>query len=204
MRAQMIDHQLRARGIKDPSVLLTMSALPRERFVPAGKCDLAYEDGPLDIGDAQTISQPYIVAYMTELLELRQTDNVLEIGTGSGYQTAVLAGLCHHVYTVEKISSFTESAKSRLSGLPYRNISFLCDDGWLGWPKFAPYQKIIVTAASAEIPPRLIEQLSEGGRMVLPVGAADEIQRLVVGVKKNGLLETSDSISVRFVPLVHE
>lgn len=200
-RERMVETQIKARGIKDERVLKAMLKVPRHLFVPASLRDQAYGDFPLPIGEGQTISQPYIVALMTEALELKGKERVLEIGTGSGYQTAILAELSAWVYTIEKYASLQERAKAILFELGYKNISFKVGDGTLGWPEASPFDAIIVTAASPQIPPPLIEQLGEGGRIVIPVG--DEFsQMLVKGVKKGGTLHTKNLEPVRFVKLV--
>lgn len=199
----MVDEQIRSRKVRDPRLLAVLENLPREIFVSEDLRALAYDDGPLDIGYAQTISQPYIVATMTESLAIESTDRVLEIGTGSGYQTAVLARLAAEVFSLERLPSLCASAGRRLHELGIENAMLECRDGWEGWPEHAPFDKIIVTAAPEMIPPLLIAQLKEQGRLVIPVGSGQGIQRLVVGVKRNGILETSDTILVRFVPFVH-
>ncbi|MFA6599402.1 MAG: protein-L-isoaspartate(D-aspartate) O-methyltransferase [Candidatus Omnitrophota bacterium] len=202
-RLRMVDEQIRSRKVRDPRLLAVLENLPREIFVSEDLRALAYDDGPLDIGYAQTISQPYIVATMTESLAIESTDRVLEIGTGSGYQTAVLARLAAEVFSLERLPSLCASAGRRLHELGIENAMLECRDGWEGWPEHAPFDKIIVTAAPEMIPPLLIAQLKEQGRLVIPVGSGQGIQRLVVGVKRNGILETSDTILVRFVPFVH-
>ncbi len=198
-REQMIQRHLVGRGVTDPSVLSVFRKTPREKFVPAELRARAYEDHPLTIGYGQTISQPYIVALMTEVLALRPTDRVLEVGTGSGYQTAILAQLAKEVYSIEAIKALYEAAKLRLEELSYRNIYLKHDDGRKGWPKAQPFDKIIVTAGTETIPPALVEQLKEGGRMVLPVGQDD--QDLILGRKENGVLKTKPLVAVRFVPM---
>ncbi|MGC8871657.1 MAG: protein-L-isoaspartate(D-aspartate) O-methyltransferase [Caldimicrobium sp.] len=202
-RERMVETQIKARGIKDERVLKAMLKVPRHLFVPSSLRDQAYGDFPLPIGEGQTISQPYIVALMTEALELKGKERVLEIGTGSGYQTAILAELATWVYTIEKYSTLQEKAKAILFELGYKNISFKIGDGTLGWQEAAPFDAIIVTAAAPEIPLPLIEQLAEGGRIVIPVG--DEFsQVLVKGIKKGGTLHTKSLEPVRFVKLVGE
>ena len=198
-RDQMIQWHLAGRGIADPNVLSVFRKTPREKFVPAELRARAYEDHPLIIGYGQTISQPYIVALMTEVLALQPTDRVLEVGTGSGYQTAILAQLAKEVYSIETIKALYETAKWRLEQLGYRNIYLKHDDGRKGWPKAQPFDKIIVTAGTEIIPPALVEQLEEGGRMVLPVGLDD--QDLMLGRKENGVLITKPLAAVRFVPM---
>jgi protein-L-isoaspartate(D-aspartate) O-methyltransferase len=202
-RERMVETQIKARGIKDERVLKAMLKVPRHLFVPSSLRDQAYGDFPLPIGEGQTISQPYIVALMTEALELKGKERVLEIGTGSGYQTAILAELATWVYTIEKYSILQEKAKAILFELGYKNISFKIGDGTLGWQEAAPFDAIIVTAAAPQIPLPLIEQLAEGGRIVIPVG--DEFsQVLVKGIKKGETLHTKSLEPVRFVKLVGE
>jgi protein-L-isoaspartate(D-aspartate) O-methyltransferase len=199
MRGKMVETQIKARGVKDPRVLAALVKVERHRFVPERYLDSAYSDQPLPIGEGQTISQPYIVALMTELLELKGNEKVLEIGTGSGYQAALLAELAKEVYTIEIIESLASTAKKRLSELGYQNIQVKAGDGYLGWPEAAPFDVIIVTAAPDHIPKPLIEQLKEGGRMVVPVGT--HTQELKKIVKRSGKLETIDVIPVLFVPM---
>jgi protein-L-isoaspartate(D-aspartate) O-methyltransferase len=200
-RERMVETQIKARGIKDERVLKAMLKVPRHLFVDEALRDQAYGDFPLPIGEGQTISQPYIVALMTEALELKGNERVLEIGTGSGYQTAILAELVLWVYTIERFPTLLERAKKVLKELGYKNISFKLNDGTLGWKEAAPFDAIIVTAASPDIPPPLVEQLAEGGRIVIPVG--DEFsQTLIKGVKRGGKLHTKDLEPVRFVKLV--
>jgi protein-L-isoaspartate(D-aspartate) O-methyltransferase len=201
-REKMVEKQIKARGIKDERVLKAMLKVPRHLFVDPSLIDQAYADHPLPIGSGQTISQPYIVAFMTEALELKGRERVLEIGTGSGYQTAILAELALWVYTIEKYPQLLERAKKILvDKLGYKNISFKLGDGTLGWEEAAPFGAIIVTAAGPEIPKPLIDQLKEGGRIVIPVGNED-VQVLVKGVKKGGKLETTSLEGVKFVKLV--
>jgi protein-L-isoaspartate(D-aspartate) O-methyltransferase len=184
-------------------VMEAMRTVPRDAFVPEELKPFAFDNGPLSIGHGQTISQPYIVALMTDLLELAPHHNVLEIGTGSGYQTAVLAELARQVYTVELIAALSEAAAKRLRKLHYSNIEFRIDDGYEGWPEHAPYDGIIVTAAAAYIPPALIEQLRPGGRMVIPVGQPYQHQELVVVEKdERGETQIHDILGVAFVPLI--
>lgn len=197
----MVDTQISARGIKDPRVLEALRKVPRHEFVPTAEKLLAYSDNPLPIGHGQTISQPYIVALMTELLQIKPTDKVYEVGTGSGYQAAVLSELAQEVYTVEIVEPLYEQAKSRLEKLGYKNVHVRLEDGTKGWPEAGPFDKMMVTAAGLKIPDELIQQLKEGGRLVMPVGDRDE-QVLIVGEKHGPLLKTTESIAVRFVPLV--
>jgi len=202
MRQKMVEAQIKARGVKDPRVLSALLKVERERFVPEEYTNSAYADQPLPIGEGQTISQPYIVALMTELLELKGNEKVLEIGTGSGYQAAILAELAKEVYTVEIVESLASTAKKRLSELGYQNIHVKAGDGYLGWPEAAPFDAIMITAAPDHIPKPLIEQLKEGGRMVAPVGTySQELKRIV---KRSGKIETTDVISVIFVPMTGE
>jgi protein-L-isoaspartate(D-aspartate) O-methyltransferase len=200
-RRAMVDEQLRARGIVAPAVLQAMAKVPRELFVPAGDRRLSYVNGPLPIGHGQTISQPYIVAYMTEALELRGGEKVLEIGTGSGYQTAVLAEIAAWVYTVEVLPELSVAARERLTvGCKYQNVSFKVGRGQEGWPEFAPYERMIMTAAPVQFPEALFAQLAEDGIAIAPVGGTD--QRLVRYRKCAGRIEADDLIGVVFVPLL--
>ena len=202
MREKMVESQIKARGVKDPRVLSALLKVERHRFVPEKYLDSAYSDQPLPIGEGQTISQPYIVALMTELLELKGGERVLEIGTGSGYQAAILAELAKEVYTIEIIEPLASRAKEKLSELGYRNVKGMAGDGYLGWPEAAPFDAIIVTAAPDHIPDPLIEQLKEGGRMVVPVGT--HTQELKKIIKRSGKTETIDVIPVLFVPMTGE
>ncbi len=201
-REQMVRYQLKARDIKDERVLEAMSKVERHKFVPSRMVPFAYEDHALPIGHDQTISQPYIVALMTQLLQPDKEDIVLEIGTGSGYQAAILAELVKEVYTIEIVEPLGKQAKERLKDLGYKNVEVKIGDGYKGWPKKAPFDKIIVTAAPEEIPDPLIEQLKEGGRMVIPVG--DRQQRLMVVKKTEEGLEKQSTIPVIFVPMTGE
>lgn len=199
-RERMVREQLERRGIQDPRVLQAMRKVPRERFVPADLRNRAYDDGALPIGHEQTISQPYIVAFMTEALRLTGKERVLEIGTGSGYQAAVLAELVPEVYSIELVEPLARSAEKTLSELGYRNIKIKIGDGFAGWVEHAPYDAIIVTAAPAEIPPVLVEQLKMGGRMIVPVGVWE--QELVLVEKSAKGFITRNLLPVRFVPMV--
>jgi protein-L-isoaspartate(D-aspartate) O-methyltransferase len=202
MREKMVETQIKGRGVRDPRVLSALLKVERHRFVPEEYLNSAYFDQPLPIGEGQTISQPYIVALMTELLELKGNEKVLEIGTGSGYQAAILAELTKEVYTIEIIESLASTAKKRLSELGYQNISVRAGDGYLGWPEAAPFDAIIITAAPDHIPKPLLDQLKEGGRMVVPVGTySQELKKIV---KQSGKIETTDIISVIFVPMTGE
>jgi protein-L-isoaspartate(D-aspartate) O-methyltransferase len=199
-RMAMVDDQLRARGIRDPRVLDAMSRVPRHLFVPEGERDEAYADHPLPIGHGQTISQPYIVAFMSEALKLEATHRVLEIGTGSGYQAAVLAELAGEVYTIEIIGELAERAEKTLREAGYRNVTVRSGNGYLGWPEHAPYDRIMVTAAPDQVPPALIEQLKVGGLMAIPVGESG-FQELRILKRTESGLETLDTLPVRFVPM---
>jgi protein-L-isoaspartate(D-aspartate) O-methyltransferase len=202
MREKMVETQIKARGVKDPRVLSALRKVERHRFVPEEYRSSAYTDQPLPIGEGQTISQPYIVALMTELLELKGDEKVLEIGTGSGYQAAVLSELAKEVYTVEIVESLASKAKDRLLELGYQNVRVKSGDGYLGWPEAAPFDAIVVTAAPDHIPKPLIDQLKEGGRMVVPVGRyAQELKKIV---KRSGKIETTDIVPVLFVPMTGE
>jgi len=198
-REEMVSEQIASRGVRDRRVLEAMRKVPREVFVRPEDRDLAFYDGPLSIGHGQTISQPYIVAYMTEMLELKPTDRVLEVGTGSGYQTAVLAELARDVYTVEIVEPLAKRAREILDKLGYKNIHFRIGDGSEGWPEEAPFDAIMVTAAPSYVPDRLIEQLAEGGRMLVPVGAYEQYLELVE--KEGGRTKRTRLIGVRFVPM---
>jgi len=201
-RLEMVETQLAARDIDDPAVRRAMREVPRHRFVPGSLLRSAYDDQPLPIGFGQTISQPYIVALMTQLLKLPPRGaRVLEVGTGSGYQAAVLSPLAAEVYTIEIIPGLARSAASRLMELGYANVHVREGDGYYGWREHAPYDGIVVTAAATHVPPPLIEQLKEGGRMAIPVGSVFFAQYLMVVEKKDGKVPTQSVIPVRFVPL---
>ena len=199
----MIREDLIGRGVHDPAVLAAMREVPREAFVDEGMQELAYEDHPLPIAEGQTISQPYIVAYMTEALELAGTDRVLEIGTGSGYAAAVLSRIVTTVHTVERLGGLASSARRRLEMLGYTNIVVHEGDGTLGWPEHAPYDAIVVTAAAPKLPQPLLEQLAIGGRLVIPVGTSSDFQMLarVLRVTEHDY-RTEELCGVRFVPLI--
>lgn len=199
-REKMVREQIGRRGISDFRVLGAMRKVPRHLFVAEEFRSEAYEDGPLSIGQGQTISQPYIVAYMTECLKVAPTDRVLEIGTGCGYQTAVLAELAKEVFTVEILEPLAKLAEVRLQSLNYRNIRFRIANGRRGWPEEAPFEKIIVTAVALEIPEALTQQLQENSRIIIPVGY--ENQELIEGEKSHGILKKTRKIPVRFVPLI--
>ncbi|HMH46045.1 MAG TPA: protein-L-isoaspartate(D-aspartate) O-methyltransferase [Pyrinomonadaceae bacterium] len=202
-RQRMVQQQLIARGIKDGRVLATMEKVPREEFIPPESRSDSYEDGPLPIGYGQTISQPYIVAFMTEQLRLNPADRVLEIGTGSGYQAAVLAGLVADVYSIEIIEPLAKNAEATLQRLGCDNVRVKLGDGYKGWPEEAPFDAIIVTCAPDKVPQALIDQLKEGGRMVIPVGERFA-QELYLLEKKNGQVKQSVTLPVRFVPMARE
>ena len=199
----MVQQQLKARGIKDERVLAAMTRVPREEFVPADERGEAYEDGPLPIGHGQTRSQPYIVAFMTEQLRPKPNDRVLEIGTGSGYQAAILAGLVAEVYSIEIIGPLAKDAQATLQRLGYKNVHVKVGDGYKGWPEAAPFDAIIVTCAPDKVPQPLVDQLKDGGRMVIPVGERFA-QQLYLLEKKNGQMKESVILPVRFVPMVRE
>lgn len=199
-REAMVDTQIKARGIKDDQVLRAMSKVPRHKFVPESMRKYAYNDEPLPIGKGQTISQPYIVAYMTEILELAGKEKVLEIGTGSGYQAAVLAEIAQEVYSVEIVEELARRARDILIEEGYENIYFHIGDGTFGWKKHAPYDAIMVTAAPSRIPEKLQEQLKINGRMIVPVG--DAFQELVLIIRGKNKFKTKKLLPVRFVPLI--
>ena len=203
-RTHMVREQIAARGVRDARVLEVMAAVPRHAFVPAGQRHLAYEDGPLPIGHGQTISQPYIVAFMTAALDPQPSDRVLEIGTGSGYQAAVLSGLVTEVYSVEIVEPLARRAKADLKRLGYGNVKVRAGDGYLGWPEAAPFDAVIVTCAPEQVPPALVDQLKVGGRMIIPVGPDAGAQELVLLRKTAAGLEKSAVLSVRFVPMVRK
>jgi len=200
-RSEMVEKQLRRRGISDFAVLAAMGAVPRHEFVPFELRERAYEDLPLPIGGGQTISQPYIVATMTEALRLDPEDRVLEVGTGCGYQAAVLSLLAKEVFTVECRSELAAAAASRLAALGFSNVHVHCGDGTLGMPEFAPFDAILIAAAAPAVPKPLLDQLAEGGRMILPVGNADE-QELRLIEKDGTQIRTNILEGCRFVPLV--
>lgn len=201
LRERMIKEQLLPRGITDTCVLDTFSKVERHKFVPNNLQKIAYSDHPLPVGSGQTISQPFMVALMTERLALTKDDRVLEIGTGSGYQAAILAELAKEVYSIERYDPLAQKAKETLEELGYKNIKVKVDDGTLGWKECAPFDRIIVTAGAPHIPDSLVSQLKEGGKMVIPVGS-NFSQVLTLVEKKNGKIETYDICGCVFVPLV--
>ncbi len=201
-RMKMVQQQLEARDIKDPEVLEAMWIVKRHLFVPEDQQKRAYEDRPLPIGYGQTISQPYIVAYMTQAARLKPGDKILEIGTGSGYQAAVLARIIKEVYSIEIIEALALRAEKTLNSIGYQNIVIKHGDGYQGWEEHAPYDAIIVTAAPDHIPEKLVEQLAIGGRMVIPVGSVS--QELYVIIKTEEGIEKKSLLPVRFVPMVEE
>lgn len=198
-RERMVKEQIEDRGVKDPLTLAALRKVPRHLFVPEASAGEAYSDYPLPIGHGQTISQPYIVAFMTEALGLRGGEKVLEIGTGSAYQAAVLAEIAARVYTIEIVPELAAEARERLARLGYRNVEARAGDGYLGWPEAAPFDAIMVTAAAPRIPEPLKQQLADGGRLVVPVG--DEYQELIVVTRRGSSYEERRVLPVRFVPM---
>lgn len=201
-RARMVREQLRARGIREPAVLAAMTRVPRHRFVPALYEDLSYADHPVPIGFDQTISQPYIVAYMTEAARVSSNEKVLEVGTGSGYQAAILGELAREVYTIEIIPELASGARNILSELGYTNVHVRTGDGYAGWKEHAPFDAIVVTAAPDHVPQALVDQLAVNGRMIIPVGAGEQEMRVITRTA-SGVTQES-TLRVRFVPLVRQ
>lgn len=199
-RERMVRVQISDRGVNDPAVLKAMRTVPRHLFVPDDYVKEAYDDNPLPIGYGQTISQPYIVAYMTEVVRPSIRKNALEIGTGSGYQAAVLAETVKHVYSIEIVPELAKISSERLKSLGYKNITVKHGDGYLGWPEYSPFDIIIITAAVEQIPQPLMDQLADNGRLVVPVGAPYAVQELILIEKKNGKIQKSRLTFVRFVP----
>jgi protein-L-isoaspartate(D-aspartate) O-methyltransferase len=197
----MVRRQLAARGITDGRVLAAMATVPRHRFVPPTLERAAYDDAPLPVGEAQTISQPYMVALMTASMRPRRTHRVLEIGTGSGYQTAILAHLVRRVFTIERLQGLADGARARLAALGCHNVEYRVGDGTLGWPEEAPFDGIVITAAAPLLPAPLIDQLAPGGRIVVPVGDR-ALQELLVAVNGPSGLKTYRAGACRFVPLI--
>src|SRR5262245_59108288 len=202
LRQEMVETQIRDRGVADPRVLAAMTKVPRHRFVPEPEIGAAYEDRPLDIGFGQTISQPYIVAFMSEALAVGAADKVLEIGTGSGYQAAVLGELTREVFTIEIVEQLAERSSALLTTLGYTNVHVRAGDGYAGWPEQAPFDAIIVTAAPDHVPQPLVDQLRVGGRLVIPVGRGE--QQLLVMTRDPGGLKEERRLPVRFVPLTRK
>jgi protein-L-isoaspartate(D-aspartate) O-methyltransferase len=200
-RGRMVDDQIAGRGVVDPRVLAVMRKVPRHEFLPEAIRGMAYQDSALPLGEAQTMSQPYMVALMSQLLELKGTERVLEIGTGSGYQAAVLAELCEKVYTVERVKMLADRARSALDRLGYRSVAIKVYDGTYGWKEMAPFDAIMVTAGAPDVPAPLVAQLREGGRMVIPVGERFG-QTLLTVVKTPEGPVTEKSIPCTFVPLI--
>ena len=202
-RERMVREQIASRGVQDPAVLKAMRVTPRHLFMPPAARPLAYEDRPVSIGYGQTISQPYIVAFMTELLGVGKGDRVLEIGTGSGYQAAILSALTKEVYTIEIVPELARSAAQTLAQLGYKNVSVREGDGYKGWPEKAPFDRILLTAAPPELPAMVVSQLRPGGTLVAPVGANSSAQQIVVLSKaRDGKITTRSVLPVRFVPMV--
>ena len=204
MRRQMVLTQLKARDIYHKATLNAMESVPRHAFVPEDVRIYSYGDHPLPIGHGQTISQPYMVAYMTQAIRPKQEFKVLEIGTGSGYQAAILGEIVDSVYTIEIVDALAQTAKRRLKDMGYTNIKVRSGDGYHGWPEVAPFDAIVVTAGAEEIPQPLVEQLKEGGRMILPLGPHHGIRQLVRITKKKGSLKTEELMAVRFVPFTRK
>jgi protein-L-isoaspartate(D-aspartate) O-methyltransferase len=203
LREAMVKDQIIRRGIRNTLTIKAMEKVPRHLFVPAEYKDRAYEDNPLPIGHDQTISQPFIVAYMTDIAKPTKWKKVLEIGTGSGYQAAVLAEIVDTVYTIEIIPELAKQSSVRLTKMGYRNIITREGDGYKGWKEHAPYDIIMVTAADDHIPQPLIDQLAENGRLIMPIGSPSSAQQLVLATKKNGKIDRQKMAMVRFVPLLH-
>ncbi len=203
-RQMMVEKDIKGRGIRDKKVLEVIGKVPRHLFVDEYLRGRAYEDYPLPIGEGQTISQPYVVALMTEVLRLRPTDKVLEVGTGSGYQAAVLAEIVKDVYTIEIRRGLAEKAEKRLKDMGYKNVKVKYADGYFGWEEYAPFDAIIITASANHIPPPLIKQLREGGRLIIPLGSTVYYQTLTLATKTKGELDLEQITSVAFVPMVGE
>ncbi len=203
-RRQMVEMDIRDRGVKNPEVLEAMGKVPRHEFVDPSYRSRAYEDHPLPIGEGQTISQPYVVALMTEALQLKRNDRVLEIGTGSGYQAAILAEIAGEVYSIEIRKPLAGKAEKTLAVLGYRNVKVKFGDGYFGWDEHAPFDAIIITAAANHIPPQLIRQLKEGGRLIVPLGSTVYFQTLTLVTKRRGELDVEQLCPVAFVPMTGE
>jgi protein-L-isoaspartate(D-aspartate) O-methyltransferase len=203
-RQQMVEQDIVRRGVRDPSVLRAMGKVQRHLFVDASYRGRAYGDHPLPIGEGQTISQPYVVALMTEALQLGSRDRVLEIGTGSGYQAAILAEIVKNVYTIEIRKALADKAEKTLADLGYKNVLVKNGDGYFGWEQYAPFDAIIITAASNHIPAPLIRQLKEGGKLIIPLGSTIYFQTLTLATKRRGELEVEQITPVSFVPMIGE
>ena len=204
LRKNMVEEQIKARGVTHLPTLLAMGSVPRHEFVPGDLKRYAYEDGPLPIGKGQTISQPYIVAFMTEALGLKNSDRVLEIGTGSGYQAAILAKIVDSVYTMEIVEELAKEAMARLHRMKYDNITVKAGDGYHGWPEKAPFDAIVVTAGAETIPQALVDQLKPGGRMIIPVGPHHGTRQLVLVTKRKNRVVKRNLMPVRFVPFTRK
>lgn len=203
-RAEMVETQIARRGVDDPRVLEAMRKVPRHRFMPPEMRDRAYDDSPVPIGHGQTISQPYIVAFMTQALDLKGDETVLEIGTGSGYQAAIFGELVKQVHSIEIVKPLGERAAEALADAGHVNVKTRVGDGFRGWPEAAPFDAIMVTCAPDDIPRPLVEQLAEGGRMIIPVGPQGEPQELILLTKRAGQIERRNVLPVRFVPMTGE
>jgi protein-L-isoaspartate(D-aspartate) O-methyltransferase len=201
-RAEMVRTQIAARGVTDARVLSAMARVPRHEFLPVAQRSMAYADGPLPIGHGQTLSQPYVVAFMTAALDPRPGDRILEVGTGSGYQAAVLSGLVAEVFSIEIVEPLARRAEADLKRLGYANVKVRAGDGYAGWPEAAPFDAIIVTCAPERVPPALVRQLKPGGRMIVPVGPQQGVQELILLRKTPKGLEQQAVMEVRFVPMV--
>jgi protein-L-isoaspartate(D-aspartate) O-methyltransferase len=201
-RRQMVERQIRDRGVRDARVLDAMRKVPRHEFVPESQREMAYEDTPLPIGHGQTISQPFIVGFMTEALDVQASARVLEIGTGSGYQAAILGELARQVYSIEIVPDLAGQARRTLAAQGYQNVEVRTGDGYKGWPEQAPFDRIMVTAAPPEVPQALVDQLAVGGRMVLPVGSVEQELRILTKTEKGVITERS--LPVRFVPMIRK
>jgi len=205
LRQKMVDEQIIHRGVCQGRLIAALRKIPRHMFVPTYSVKEAYEDRPLPIEDGQTISQPYIVAYMSEILNIKKTDKILEIGTGSGYQTALLAELSNHVYTIEGSSVLSDQARAILKSLGYYHVSYKKGDGYYGWMEYAPFDKIIITCASSVLPPQLLKQLNDPGRAVIPLNQAHMgFQWLTLFEKENNIISSKQLMAVRFVPMIDE
>jgi len=203
-RQRMLEEQLKPRGITNKATLYAMGKIPREAFVPESQKPFAYDDRPLPIGSGQTISQPFMVAYMTQALYLKASDRVLEIGTGSGYQAAVLSQIIDTVFTIEIVNDLAQRAIQHMNNLNIHNVDVKIGDGYYGWQEKAPFDAIIVTAGAESIPLFLVEQLAENGRMIIPIGPHNGVRQLVLLKKKNGKIRSRSLMQVRFVPFVRE